>query len=137
MHALRLRTRATNSGAWLIAVDQEHDNLRAALDWAVANDDAETALTIAGGVSWPHWLAGNAAEAKRWFDDAFRCKGDVSERARALALTGRGLIEFQVGKPESVDADLGAALAIFRELDDMPGDLSGALVLRRGRRGAR
>ena len=42
-----------------------------------------------------------------------------SERARALALTGRGLIEFQVGKPESVDADLGAALAIFRELDDI------------------
>ncbi|HEX3089122.1 MAG TPA: BTAD domain-containing putative transcriptional regulator [Ilumatobacteraceae bacterium] len=108
-------------GAWLIAVDQEHDNLRAALDWAVANDDAETALTIAGGVSWPHWLAGNAAETKRWLDDAFRCNGDVSELARALALTGRGLIEFQVGKPESVDADLGAALAIFRELDDIPG----------------
>jgi tetratricopeptide (TPR) repeat protein len=31
------------------------------------------------------------------------------------------LIEFQVGKPASVDADLGAALAIFRELDDVPG----------------
>ena len=44
--------------AWLTAMDQEHDNLRAALDWAVANDDAETALTIAGGASWPHWLAG-------------------------------------------------------------------------------
>ena len=37
--------------AWLTAIDQEHDNLRAALDWAVANDDAETALMIAGGAA--------------------------------------------------------------------------------------
>ena len=105
--------------AWLMAVDQEQDNLRGALEWAVANDDAETALTIAGGVSWPHWLAGTAVEGKRWLDDAFRCKGEASERARALALTGRGLIDFQLGKPEGVDADLRAALAIFRDHDDV------------------
>ncbi len=109
--------------AWLMAVDREQDNLRGALEWAVANDDAETALTIAGGVSWPHWLAGTAVEAKRWLDDAFRCKGEASERARALALTGRGLIEFQLGKPQGVDADLRAALAIFRDRDD-PGAIS-------------
>ena len=39
--------------AWLTAIDQEHDNLRAALEWAVANDDAETALMIAGGAAGP------------------------------------------------------------------------------------
>ncbi|MGZ4672873.1 MAG: BTAD domain-containing putative transcriptional regulator [Ilumatobacteraceae bacterium] len=105
--------------AWLMAVDREQDNLRGALEWAVANDDAETALTIAGGVSWPHWLAGTAVEAKRWLDDAFRCRGEASDRARALALTGRGLIEFQLGKPERVDADLTAALAIFRDHHDL------------------
>ena len=105
--------------AWLITVDQEQDNLRGALEWAVANDDAETALTIAGGVSWPHWLAGTAVEAKRWLDDAFRCKGESSERSRAMALTGRGLIDFQLGKPDGVDADLRAALAIFRDHDDL------------------
>jgi predicted ATPase/DNA-binding SARP family transcriptional activator len=108
-----------DQGAWLIAVDQEQDNLRGALEWAVANDDAETALTIAGGVCWPHWLAGTAVEAKRWLDDAFRCNGETSERTRAMALTGRGLIEFQLGKPDGVDADLSAALAIFRDHNDL------------------
>jgi predicted ATPase/DNA-binding SARP family transcriptional activator len=124
-HYARLCARSASAyvgddqGAWLMAVDQEQDNLRGALEWAVANDDAETALTIAGGVCWPYWLAGTAVEAKRWLDDAFRCKGEVSERARALALTGRGLIEFQLGKPENVDADLSAALAIFRDRNDL------------------
>jgi len=104
---------------WLMTIDQEQDNLRGALEWAVANDDAETALTIAGGVSWPYWLAGTAVEAKRWLDDAFRCNGEVSDRTRALAMTGRGLTNFQVGKPQGVDADLRAALDIFREHNDL------------------
>jgi predicted ATPase/DNA-binding SARP family transcriptional activator len=105
--------------AWLTAIDHEQDNLRGALEWAVANDDAETALTIAGGASWPHWLAGTAVEGSRWLDDAFRCAGDTSPRARALALTGRALLHFQLGAPSGVDADLEEALAIFRELGDV------------------
>jgi predicted ATPase/DNA-binding SARP family transcriptional activator len=105
--------------AWLTAVDQEHDNLRAALDWAVANDDADTALMIAGGASWPHWLRGTVIEGKRWIDDAFACGGVADERTRALALTGRGLIDFLAGQPEHSDEDLEAALEIFRRHDDV------------------
>ncbi|MEO5899959.1 MAG: BTAD domain-containing putative transcriptional regulator [Ilumatobacteraceae bacterium] len=105
--------------AWLTAVDREQDNIRGALEWAVANHDAETALTIAGGASWPHWLAGTAVEGRRWLEDAFRCGGDASLCARALALTGRGLIHFQLGTPAGVDADLEAALTIFRDCHDV------------------
>ena len=104
--------------AWLTAIDQEHDNLRAALDWAVANDDAETALMIAGGASWPHWLRGTVIEGKRWLDDAFACGGEADERTRALALTGRGLIDFLAGFPEHSDEDLAAAIEIFQRHDD-------------------
>ena len=105
--------------AWLTAIDQEHDNLRAALDWAVANDDADTALMIAGGASWPHWLRGTVIEGKRWLDDAFACGGVADERTRALALTGRGLIDFLAGLPEHSDEDLKAAIEIFRRHDDV------------------
>ena len=38
-----------DQGAWLKVITPEQDNLRAALEWAIANDDAETALLIAGG----------------------------------------------------------------------------------------
>jgi predicted ATPase/DNA-binding SARP family transcriptional activator len=105
--------------AWLTAIDQEHDNLRAALDWAVANDDADTALMIAGGASWPHWLRGTVIEGKRWLDDAFACGGEADERTRALALTGRGLINFLAGQPEHSDEDLEAAIEIFERHDDV------------------
>jgi tetratricopeptide (TPR) repeat protein len=99
--------------AWLTAIDHEHDNLRAALDWAIANDDAEAALTIAGGTSWTHWLAGRTIEGKRWLDDAFACTGEVDERTRALGLTGRGLLDFLAGVRDT-DADLEEAIEIFR-----------------------
>jgi predicted ATPase len=106
--------------AWLTAMDREHDNLRAALEWAVANDDAETALTIAGGASWPHWLAGMVIEGKRWLDLAFECNGEADEQTRALALTGRGLLDFLAGATEHSDEDLAEALEIFRRHDEAP-----------------
>jgi predicted ATPase/DNA-binding SARP family transcriptional activator len=105
--------------AWLTAMDEEHDNLRAALDWAVAGDDAETALTIAGGASWPHWLAGRVIDGKRWLDDAFACGGPADERTVALALTGRGLLDFLAGAPEHTDEDLEAALEVFGRHGDV------------------
>jgi len=106
--------------AWLTAIDQEHDNLRASLDWAVDNDDAETALMIAGGTAWPHWLTGGVVEGKRWLDDAFACAGDADERTRALALTGRGLLEFLIGATQD-DEDLETALEIFERHGDLEG----------------
>ena len=101
--------------SWLRTIDAERDNLRAALEWAIATDDADTALTIAGGASWPHWLAGTSIEGKRWLDDAFACAGSATPTSRALALTGRGLLDVQAGVRTDVDADLEEALAIFEQ----------------------
>ena len=107
--------------AWLRAAAREHDNLRAALEWAISTGDAETASVIAGGTSWCHWLTGTAAEGARWIDDAFACGGPVSDRTRALALAGRGLLRSIAGAFAAADEDLHEALAIFRRLDDQAG----------------
>ena len=98
---------------WLVTMADEQDNLRAALEWAVDSGDAETALTIAGGASWAHWLAGTAAEGKRWLDLAFACPAEANEATRAIALAGRALIDIQVGHADSVDADFEAALEVL------------------------
>ena len=104
--------------SWLIAIDRERENLRAALDWAVDRDDAETALIIAGGCSWPHWLGGTVSEGRQWLDRAFALDGPVSEHTDALARTGRALLTFQGGVRDGVDDDLEVALATFTRLDD-------------------
>jgi tetratricopeptide (TPR) repeat protein len=106
---------------WLRTVTQEHDNLRAALEWAIANDDAETALGIAGGASWSHWLTGTPTEGRRWLDDAFACAGEVTEATHALALTGRGLLRFVTGAIPAADGDLHDALDIFLRHGDVAG----------------
>jgi predicted ATPase/DNA-binding SARP family transcriptional activator len=104
---------------WLITVSEEQDNLRAALEWAVDTDDAETALTIAGGSSWAHWLFGTMREGKRWLDRAFACPGVATDTTRAIALAGRALLDFQLGETANVDADFEAALDILRPLGDL------------------
>jgi len=109
-----------NQREWLTAIDRERDNLRAALEWAVSKDDAETALTIAGGTAWPNWLAATIQQGRRWLDDAFACGGKVTDSTRALGLTGRGLLEFLSGATERADVDLETAIQIFRDQGDVP-----------------
>ena len=126
-----------HQGSWLIAIAEEHDNLRAALEWAVANDDAETALTIAGGASWAHWLAGTAVEAKRWLDDGLRLCRPGERRHAGPGTDGAG--------PDQLPARRGRGRR--RRLRSGPRRVPPpgrpgaarlhALVLRRGRRGAR
>jgi predicted ATPase/DNA-binding SARP family transcriptional activator len=108
-------------GEWLCSINLEQDNLRAALEWAVSNDDAETALVIAGGASWAHWLAGTQTEGARWIDTAFACSAATTDQTRALALTGRGLLRFVAGDIARADDDLHAAREIYVRDNDASG----------------
>ena len=64
-------------------------------------------------------MTGTVVEGRRWLDDAFACRGEVGERTRALALTGRGLLDFLAGVTERSDDDLATALEIFERHGDV------------------
>ncbi|MBV8979924.1 MAG: winged helix-turn-helix domain-containing protein [Acidimicrobiia bacterium] len=110
-----------SQGPWLLMMNEEQDNVRASLEWAIANDDAETAMVIAGGASWMHWLAGTQSEGMRWLDEAFACKGSPTEQTRALALTAGGMFRFIRGDIPSADVDFQEAREVFLRHDDRDG----------------
>ena len=92
--------------AWLLRLEREHDNLRAALGWLLDQGGSEGAdgtpaewemgLRLAGALGDFWWRRGYHAEGERWLEDAFarvpRGEGiDPAVQFRALVALGRFL----------------------------------------------
>lgn len=115
---------------WLMIAQLEHDNLRAALRWAIENDEAEIGLRIAGSL-WRFWhLGGHLSEGRRWAEAVLLLPSAGTrsvERAKALAALG-GLAYWQNDVPAARDA-YEEALAISQDLEDEPGIAEGTYNL--------
>jgi tetratricopeptide (TPR) repeat protein len=72
---------------WLERLEVEHDNLRAAFEWAFDHAEAELALDLVGTL-WHFWeTRGYASEAIQWVDTALSLPGaEECTLARAKAL---------------------------------------------------
>jgi predicted ATPase/class 3 adenylate cyclase len=100
----------------------EHDNLRAALAWALQADQGDVALRLVSAL-WRFWhLHGDFASGRRWAEQALALPSAAARsRTRAKALLAAGnLAYWQLDKP-AVSARLGDALAMFEELGDGAG----------------
>jgi hypothetical protein len=113
------KLRGPQLGQCLISLQVEHENLRAALSWAVERDQGEIGLRIVGAL-WRFWhLAGHLSEGRRWADAVLAlpsAAGRTVVRARALAAAG-GLAYWQNDMPTVRDA-YEEAMAISWELGD-------------------
>jgi non-specific serine/threonine protein kinase len=93
---------------WLDRLEVEHDNLRAALEWSLANPNqgGETALRIAAALGRFWWIRGYFGEGRRWLSRALKGgAGSASASLKALhaagwlahfqhdSTTARGLLE--------------------------------------------
>jgi predicted ATPase/class 3 adenylate cyclase len=86
---------------WLDRLEEDHDNLRAALDWAVASKDARSAMELSAGM-WRFWqMRGHLHEGRRRMDGvlAMPNSGEFpKERLAALEAAG-GLAYWQADMP--------------------------------------
>jgi len=84
---------------FLKQLSREHDNLRAALDWASDAGEGETLVRLAAAL-WRFWFAGgHLTEGRRWLGRALLVEG-LPEEARARALRGAAVLAAVAGEPE-------------------------------------
>ena len=101
---------------WLDAVDLEHDNLRAALEFAISDGHADEAARLVSAL-WRFWQSrGYLREGRSWAERAVAVPGATPElRLRALEALG-GLV-YWMGDPAML-THYGAALDLAREIGD-------------------
>jgi predicted ATPase len=76
---------------WLRRLEDDHDNLRAALEWLFEHEP-ERALHLSGTL-WLFWyMHGHVSEARRWLERALAAAPTVASEARATALDGAGYL---------------------------------------------
>jgi predicted ATPase/class 3 adenylate cyclase/DNA-binding XRE family transcriptional regulator/Flp pilus assembly protein TadD len=124
-----------NQVAWLNRLEIEHDNLRAALSWALERADSDNVfrLGVALGHFWfvhSHW-----SEGWRWLQQAL----DMSRRSENQTLEYRALrrkglrraaaILLRLGDYGMVQVLAEESLALSRELDDKRGMASSLEIL--------
>jgi predicted ATPase/class 3 adenylate cyclase len=89
--------KGANQLQWLEKLEAEHDNMRAALSWALEHKQVELALRLGSALWWFWWMRGHNSEGRRWLEQALAMDGRGSPEVRAMALAGAGALASEQG----------------------------------------
>src|SRR5579859_3246500 len=121
--------RAIGQREWTLRLTAEQDNLRAALSWAIAHNEAEMALLTAGAL-WMFWrLTGAFSEGGAWMNKVLGMSAGDHDAVRAKVLWGAGWLAYHQGDYKET-ATRGAALTAWgRSAADTTGIRNGVTLL--------
>ena len=106
--------------AWLERLEAEHDNVLAALGWALVSD-AQIALRLAGGLAWFWYFRGYLREGRAWLDRILAASGDPGPlHVGAFAAAGR--LARHLGDYQGAIAVLERSLELARSFQDRRGE---------------
>jgi len=111
-----------DNAQWLNRMEDEHDNLRAALNWSREKDEAAVGLRTAAAM-WRYWhLRGHLQEGRRWMD-ALLALPSATKRdlPRARGLNGCGSLAYWQGDFPTARRCYEESLELHREIEDLPG----------------
>ena len=113
--------------AWLVRLEREHGNLRAALGWARGRGESERGLRLALALGRFWYTRGYLSEGRGWLERALDGSREVPAGLRATALKGAGSLALLQGEYGQAAALYEEALALFRALGDGQG-VAGSLT---------
>ncbi len=103
---------------WLLRIEAEHANLRAAIEWLCAQGDTGSALRLGAGLSGFWWYRGHFGEGRAWLTTLLNMP-DAREHpyAWARAMTGLGSLMYKSGVDIPRAAELHEqAIVVWRGL---------------------
>jgi tetratricopeptide (TPR) repeat protein len=106
---------------WFDRLEQEHENLRAALQWLLERKEAERALRLCGALCWFWEVHRHVSEGEQFLERALAGSEAVAPSVRAAALTGAGWLAYFQNDHQRADALLRESLALFQALGDKRG----------------
>lgn len=106
--------------AWLDRLETEHDNLRAALAWALETEPV-AGLKLAGSLSRFWEVRGYFSEVRQWLERALAQASQVPAEARAGALESAGFLAWRQTDHQRALGLLEECLRLNRELGNEQG----------------
>ncbi len=106
---------------WLERLEREHDNLRAALTWALETKRVEAALRLAKTL-WVFWdVRGYCSEGRTWLKKVLERAQGLRTELYARVLTGAGRLACAQGDYPEARSLFQQTLEIYQELSDKRG----------------
>jgi predicted ATPase/DNA-binding CsgD family transcriptional regulator len=106
-----------NQPEWLAIVDQDHNNLRAAMKWALDNNQGELMLRLSGAV-WRFWYTrGFVTEGRSWLETGLVRFAEIGGEIRAKILIGAGVLAHAQSDNRRARAAFEESLALYRGTD--------------------
>jgi predicted ATPase/class 3 adenylate cyclase len=116
-------------GEWLGQLHQDHDNLRAALGWALQQKRTEKALRLSGALGRFWFVQGHLAEGREWLKQALHQRDTVTKAVSAKALRWAGSLTRVQGDYEEAGKWLEQSLEQCIEAQDRRGEASALVEL--------
>jgi predicted ATPase/class 3 adenylate cyclase/Tfp pilus assembly protein PilF len=105
-------------GSWFDRFETEHDDIRGALRWLMAQREASAALRLAGTMWAFWWIRGYFSEGTDWLAQALDLGESTDPATRALALVGAGTLAEAHGDYGRATEHYYEALALARSHGD-------------------
>jgi predicted ATPase/class 3 adenylate cyclase len=104
--------------AWLNRLEHDHDNVQAALQWALDQRELEAALQLCRAL-WKFWQChSHYGVGRRWMDAVLAMSRGLRLAVRAQVLCGAGWLAFSQNDNAQATALFEESLALARELQD-------------------